>query len=93
MRALRVSGRRFPLCHGWRRGRLCGHMTKEEQQQALDAARAAGIDLDLLDLNRSLSVAERWRQHDEALALVEQLEAARRKACDDVVQPVAGANR
>ncbi len=51
-------------------------MTKEQQQQALDEARKAGIDLDLLDLNLSLSVAERWRQHDEALALVEKLEAA-----------------
>ncbi|MFT3829401.1 MAG: hypothetical protein QM691_06800 [Opitutaceae bacterium] len=51
-------------------------MTKEQQQHALDEARKAGIDLDLLDLNLSLSVAERWRQHDEALALVEKLEAA-----------------
>ena len=83
----------FPLCHGWRRGRLCGRMTKEQQRQALDAAREAGIDLDLLDLNLSLSVAERWRQHDEALALAEQLRAARKKGHDDVVQPVAGANR
>lgn len=68
-------------------------MTMDQQRQALDAARAAGIDLDLLDLNLSLSVAERWRQHDEALALVEQLEAARKKGRDDVVQPIAGANR
>ncbi len=44
-------------------------MTKEQPQQALDGARKAGVDLDLLDLNLSLSVAERWRQHDEALAL------------------------
>ncbi len=60
-------------------------MTKEQQQHALDEARKAGIDLDLLDLNLSLSVAERWRQHDEALALVEKLEAAR-KSRDDVLE-------
>lgn len=51
-------------------------MTEEQQQQALDEARKAGIDLDLLDLSLSLSVAERWRQNDGALALVEKLEAA-----------------
>ncbi|MFT3829922.1 MAG: immunoglobulin domain-containing protein [Opitutaceae bacterium] len=55
-------------------------MTVIEQQIALDDARAAGIDLSLLDYNLSLSVAERWRQHDEALALIEKLEAARRDA-------------
>ncbi len=67
-------------------------MTKEQQQQALDEARKAGIDLDLLDLNLSLSVAERWRQHDEALALVEKLEAAR-KSRDDAVQPSPATHR
>ncbi len=60
-------------------------MAKEQQQQ-VDEAPKAGIDLDLHDLNLSLSVAERWRQHDEALALIEKLEAAR-KSRDDAVQP------
>jgi len=67
-------------------------MTTAQQQQALDEARKAGIDLDLLDLNLSMSVGERWRRHDEALALVEQLEAARIKR-DDAVQPAPAAHR
>lgn len=67
-------------------------MTKEQQQQALESARAAGIDLELLDLNLSLSVAERWRQHDEALVLIEKLEAAR-KVRDDAVQPTPATHR
>ncbi len=67
-------------------------MTQAQQQQALDEARQAGIDLDLLDLNLSLSVAERWRRHDEALALVEKLEAAR-KLRDDTAQPASAAHR
>ena len=67
-------------------------MTKDQQRQALDDARAAGIDLDLLDLNLSLSVAERWRQHGEALAFIEKLEAAR-KVRDDSVQPTAATHR
>ena len=67
-------------------------MTKAQQQQALDEARKAGIDLDLLDLNLSMSVGERWRRHDEALALVEQLEAARTKR-DDASQPAPAAHR
>ena len=50
-------------------------MTKAQQQQALDEARKAGIDLELLDLNLSMSVAERWRRHDEARALVARAEA------------------
>lgn len=67
-------------------------MTKAQQQQALDEARKAGIDLELLDLNLSMSVAERWRRHDEARALVEQLEAARIKR-DDPVQPAPATHR
>lgn len=67
-------------------------MTKEQQQQALESARAAGIDLDLLDLNLSLSVAERWRQHDQALELVEKLEAARKER-DDALQPTPATHR
>ena len=43
---------------------------------ALEDARRAGIDLDLLDTNLALSVKERWRQHDAALELALKLEAA-----------------
>lgn len=58
--------------------------------QALEDARRAGIDLDLLDTNLALSVAERWRQHDAALELVLKLEAAG-KAHDAKLRPPAPA--
>jgi hypothetical protein len=45
----------------------------------LEIAAQAGIDLDLLDTNLALSVAERWRQHDAALAFILKLEAAKRE--------------
>jgi hypothetical protein len=45
---------------------------------ALDEARQAGIDLDLLDANLALTVAERWEQHQAALELALLLEAAGR---------------
>ena len=70
---------------------IAGYDGSEAAADMLDELSRAGLP-DSVDAT-VLSVAERWRQHDEALALVEQLEAARRKACDDVVQPVAGANR
>ncbi len=44
--------------------------TKEE---ILAEARAAGIDLDLLDANLAMSVKERWEQHQAALELAEKL--------------------
>lgn len=46
-------------------------------EQILDDARRAGIDLDLLDTNLALSVAQRWQQHDDALELALALKAAR----------------
>ncbi|MDD2764446.1 MAG: hypothetical protein PHE83_10780 [Opitutaceae bacterium] len=46
----------------------------EKPDPALDEARRAGIDLDLLDTNLALSFAERWRQHEVALELVEEYE-------------------
>jgi len=46
-------------------------------EQILDEARSAGIDLDLLDTNLALSVAQRWQQHDDALDLALALKAAR----------------
>ncbi|HEY8993916.1 MAG TPA: hypothetical protein VIM71_04600 [Lacunisphaera sp.] len=44
--------------------------------QALEEARRAGIDLDLLDANLALSVKERWQQHDAVLELALKLEQA-----------------
>ena len=48
----------------------------ESVDQALEEARQAGIDLDLLDTNLALSVKERWEQHDGALALALKLQTA-----------------
>ena len=45
--------------------------------QALEAARVAGFDLDLIDTNLALPVEERWRQHDQALDLMLEFERAR----------------
>lgn len=51
-------------------------MEEKETDPALEEARRVGIDLALLDTNLALSVEERWRQHDAALALALKLEAA-----------------
>ena len=45
--------------------------------QALEAARVAGFDLDLIDTNLALPIQERWRQHDMALDLMLKFERAR----------------
>lgn len=45
--------------------------------QALAEASHAGFDLDMIDTNLALSVADRWRQHDDALELLLELERAR----------------
>lgn len=47
---------------------------------ARERAAAFGIDLSLLDENLRLSPAERLRQNDEALALVEELQAGLKRA-------------
>ena len=55
-------------------------LAMDNPAQAIEAARRAGIDLDLLDSNLALSVKERWRLHDEALNLAMKLrEAAERR--------------
>lgn len=60
--------------------------------EALDDARRAGIDLELLDLNLTLPVKDRWALHDGALELALKLEAAG-KARDAKLQPTAPAAR
>jgi hypothetical protein len=47
----------------------------DDPAKALEEARKAGIDLDLLDANLALSVKERWRQHAGALKLALELQA------------------
>ncbi|HEY2382595.1 MAG TPA: hypothetical protein VGK48_15570 [Terriglobia bacterium] len=44
---------------------------------AIEEARCAGFDVNLIELNLSLSPAERWRQHDLALDVILELEKAR----------------
>ena len=51
-------------------------MNHADQVEALEAARRAGIDLDLLDTNLALSVKERWEQHNGAMELALKLEEA-----------------
>ncbi len=60
--------------------------------QAIEEARRAGIDLALLEDNLALPVKERWRLHEEALALVLKLEQAAEKR-DATLQPTAGKTR
>ena len=45
---------------------------------AIEEARLAGIDIDLLDTNLALPVRERWAQHDAALELSRKLAQAKR---------------
>ena len=54
-------------------------MKPAEQTKAIEEARRAGIDLELLDSNLALTVKERWQQHDAALDLVVKLQAAKKK--------------
>jgi len=44
---------------------------------AIDEARRAGFDLNLIEINLSLTPAERWRQLDMALEVILELEEAR----------------
>lgn len=52
-------------------------LQRENQEQIFAEARAAGIDLDLLDTLLALPVAERWKQHDAAVNLANKLAAAK----------------
>lgn len=45
--------------------------------ELLEQAWAAGIDLDLIDTNLALRVEKRWRQHDGALRFILKLQEAK----------------
>lgn len=60
--------------------------TVEANEQLFEDARKAGIDLDLIDTNLALPVAERLRQHDGALRFILKLEKAK-AARDAGLQP------
>jgi len=48
----------------------------DPKEQALEEARRAGIDLDLMDTLLAQPIEERWRQHEAALTLALKLEQA-----------------
>jgi hypothetical protein len=50
---------------------------KRETDPSFEAARLAGFDLNLIEINLSLPPAERWQQHDMALVVIQELEQAR----------------
>jgi hypothetical protein len=63
----------------------------DQLDPALEEARRAGIDLDLLDSNLALTVEQRWKQHDAALGLALKLAAAG-KIQDARLQSIASAS-
>jgi hypothetical protein len=50
---------------------------KEPTDPSIEHARIAGFDLNLMEINLSLKPEERWRQHDMALTVIQELEQAR----------------
>jgi hypothetical protein len=63
-------------------------ISAESAEKAIEDARSAGIDIDLVDTILALSPTDRCRHHDAALALVFELEKAR-AARDSRFQSVA----
>lgn len=55
------------------RGLDCLHFMKKAAEEIVAEATRAGIDLELLEHNLTLSPEERARQHDEALRTVLEL--------------------
>jgi hypothetical protein len=54
-------------------------MTKAEADRAIADARAAGINIEMIEHNLRLTPEQRWRQHDEAREAVEAFERVRDK--------------
>ena len=50
---------------------------KEPTDPSIEQARLAGFDLNLIEINLSLTPEERWRQHDMALTVIQEFEQAR----------------
>src|SRR5437867_13443245 len=58
--------------------RLCNNAgMNPSTDPAMEEARRAGFDLNLIEMNLSLPPEERWRQHDMALEVILELEEAR----------------
>ena len=51
-------------------------MNPSTDDHAIEEASRAGFDLNLIEINLSLTPEERWRQHDMALEVVLDLEQA-----------------
>jgi hypothetical protein len=49
----------------------------EENNPSFEEAHLAGFDSNLIEINLSLLPEERWRQHDMALTVIQELEQAR----------------
>ena len=47
----------------------------DDSANALEEARKAGIDLDMIDESLAMTVEERWLRHDAALKLALELQA------------------
>jgi hypothetical protein len=54
--------------------------------QIIAEAKAAGIDVEAIEHNLTLTPDERWRQHDAALALVLALRAAGQAKYGDITE-------
>lgn len=65
---------------------------KPKAQSAVEEARRAGFDIDLIDSTLALSPEQRWRQHNLALAMALELQQAR-IARDARFQPTAPSAR
>ena len=64
--------------NSWRRRQSADNTgVKSQTDPSIEEARQAGFDLNLIEINLSLSPEERWRQHDMALNVIFELEEAR----------------
>ena len=60
-------------------------------EQALEAARIAGFDLNLIECNLALTPEERLLRHDAALELAQELRAAGRRHYAQLASAAAAA--
>ena len=65
------------LINLYRRGDSAHNVEMNPPTDPTEEASLAGFDLNLIEMNLSLSPGERWRQHDMALEVILELEEAR----------------
>lgn len=64
-----------------------------QDEQAIEEARRAGIDLSLLDSNLALNYEQRWLKHDQALLKVRTYEentGRKLRECDLIRRTASG---